>query len=92
MSNLPFAVQLAAVLAIGWALYALLLIIGYVVFARRYDRDEPSQLLSFDEMDEEAVLSLDNHRRARVLSETRHLPPSVAHHTPPHVRASEDCQ
>ena len=93
MSTLPFVVKFAATLAIGWALYILLLIVACAVWMARQSRSlAPTCVTSFEQMDDEAFVAIDNHRRARVMSESGHLPPRLTRHRVQSVRAAEDCQ
>lgn len=51
-------------------------------------------VLPLGEVDRESAISVDNDRRARVLSETGHLPPRLpdADEAARPIRAAEDCQ
>ncbi|MFC3816529.1 hypothetical protein [Lysobacter sp. GCM10012299] len=69
-----------------------LTLVVYTWFLLLPEEPDPD-IFPFEDMDPEAFQSLDNTRRARVLSETGHLPPSTVElHRPANHRASEDCQ
>jgi hypothetical protein len=98
MKDHHFAMLLTSWLVVVWALVALPLIAFYIVWTTRRssterDLPEPPPHLVLRMSPADARLSLDNTRRARVQSETGHLPPSVVHlNSPPHMRTAEDCQ